>query len=167
MPRNKALIALLVLAALTAPALAQDKITDKPVSRELLSARKIFVQQTLIDPRIVSSFRSGIAKWDYFEVVTSAAQADLVAVLSAEVQYTQTASDSGAISDDGTGDSSRSSGIGRRPLGTVRTLDDVHLTISLPDGSEVWADAVPISGMSGSAAKRLVRRLRKRIEEEA
>ena len=59
-------------------------------------------------------------------------EADLVAVLSAEVAYTQTVAESEGAGDDGTGESSRSSGAGVRPLGTVRTLNDVHLTISLP-----------------------------------
>jgi hypothetical protein len=159
-------IALLLLAALALPALAQDDIDDKTVPPELLSAEKIFVQQTLIDPRIVSRFRSEIAKWERFEVVTSAEGADLVAVLSAEVAYTQTVAESEGAGDDGTGESSRSSGTGVRPLGTVRTLNDVHLTISIPNGNEVWTDVVPVTGMSGGAAKRLVKRLRGRIEDE-
>ena len=164
--KSRSSTTLLMLAIVAAPTLAQDKVADKPVPAELLSAEKIFVQQTLIDPRIVSRFRSEIAKWERYEVVTSADQADLVAVLSAAVEYTQTVADSAAVSDDGSGETSRSSGAGMRPLGTVRTLDDVHLTISLPDGTEIWTDAVPVTGMSGGAAKRLVKRLRNRIEDE-
>jgi hypothetical protein len=155
-----------LLAAFALPALAQNDIDDKPVPPELSSAEKIFVQQTLIDPRIVSRFRSEIAKWERFEVVTSAEEADLVAVLSAEVAYNQTVGDSESAGDDGTGEASRSSGAGVRPLGTVRTLNDVHLTITIPDGKEVWTDVVPVTGMSGGAAKRLVKRLRGRVEEE-
>jgi hypothetical protein len=163
----KSSISLLAILVLATPVLAQDDAKDQPLLPELLSAQKIFVQQTLIDPRIVSKFRSEIAKWDHYEVVTSADDADLVAMLSAEVQYTQTVTDSEATADDGGDETSRGSDAGIRPLGTVRTLDDVHLTISTPDGKEIWTDAVPVTGMSGGAAKRLVKRLRNRIEDEA
>ena len=44
-----------------------------------MEAETVFVQQTLIDPKIVSRFRSEIARWDRFDVVASADDADLIA----------------------------------------------------------------------------------------
>jgi len=166
-PKLKSSIILLLWVVFSAPAWAEDGIGDKPVPTELVSAEKIFVQQTLIDPRIVSRFRSEIAKWERYEVVASAEDADLVAVLSAEVQYVHSTTGSSSTFDDGSGETSHGPGTGMRPLGTVRTLDDVHLTINLRNGTEIWTDVVPVTGINGGAAKRLVKRLRKRIENEA
>lgn len=157
-------LTLLALGVVAIPAFAEDD--RKPLAPELVAAETIYVKQTLIDPRIVSRFRSEIAKWERFEVVAAAEDADIVAALSAQVEYTQTVADSGVARDDGMGDTPRGSETGLRPTGTVRTLQDVHLEISRRDGTELWTDVVPISGMSGSAAKRLVRRLRKRFEQE-
>lgn len=158
-----ALLALATLAVVAGPSFAADE--EKPMAPELLAAETIYVQQTLIDPRIVSRFRSEIAKWERFEVVTSADDADVIAILSAEVEYTQAVADSEVARDDGLGETSRGPETELRPVGSVRTLQDIQLRIVLPDGKVLWTDVMPLSGMSGNAAKRLVRRLRKRILE--
>lgn len=157
-------LGLLVLA----PAWTLFAQEDEALSPQLLEARRIFVKQTLIDPKIVSRFRSEIARWDRFEVVASAGEADIVASLSAEAEYTHTVSDSGGAADEDTpGTSGRAGETGPRPIGTVRVLQDIHLTIVLGDGTEVWRDAVPAGSLSGNAAKKLAKRLRKRLEEES
>ena len=48
----------------------------------------------------------------------------------------------------------------------MRRLEDVHLTIVLRDGTEVWSDAVPAGNLIGNASKKLAKRFRKRIEQE-
>ena len=157
-------LAVAALSAASGLAVAQD---DEPLAPELLAAKTIFVRQTLIDPKIVSRFRSEIAKWEHFEVVASEEEADIVATLAADVEYTQTVSDStGAGDEDAPGESGRAGASGPRPMGTVRVLEDIHLLITTPDGAEVWRDAVPAGSMTGNSSKKLAKRLRARIEDE-
>lgn len=146
------------------PCDAQD---DGPLAPELLTAKTIFVRQTLIDPKIVSRFRSEIAKWERLEVVVSADDADIVATLSAEVEYAETVADSaGAADEDSPEESGRAGDTGPRPLGTVKVLEDIHLTITTADGTKIWQDAVSAGSLTGNASRKLAKRLRARIEEE-
>lgn len=141
---------------------------DAPLAPQLLEAETIFVKQTLIDPKIVSRFRSEVVKWDRFEVVATADDADLIATLSAEVEYTHTVSESdGAADEDTPGASGRAGDTGPRPIGTVRVLEDIHLTIVSADGTEIWHDAVSAGSLTGSASKKLLKRLQKRVEESS
>jgi len=162
----RALLALMAF-TLATPLVATAQDEEQTPPPELLAAETVFVQQTLIDPKIVSRFRSEISKMDRFEVVASIEEADIVARLSAEVDYTHTVADSGAGSDEIDPNSSGSSAADRpRPTGTVRVLEDIHLTISLPDDTVVWRDSVPAGSMTGNSSKKLAKRLQKRLEEE-
>lgn len=165
---GSALIVATILAAtvLAASALSAQSDESDPLAPELLAARKIFVKQTLIDPKIVSRFRSELGKLERFEIAATAEEADLVATLAAAAEYTHTVADSGSADMDPDADESRASSTGLRPMGTVRVLEDLHLLMVLPDGTEVWADSVPIGSLTGNAAKKLVKRLAERLEEE-
>ncbi len=159
-----ALVALSLLALAPGAAQGQD---GEALPAELMEARKIFVKQTLIDPAIVSRFRSEVTKWDRLEVVSSEEEADIVATLSAEVEYTQTTADlegAGAIDEEQPGDVRSTEAL--RPKGTVRVLEDIHLLITTPDGTELFRDTVAAGSLIGNSSRKLAKRLRKRIEDE-
>jgi hypothetical protein len=163
MLRLTAALTLATALLVVAPAASQD---DEPLAPELLDAETLFVKQTLIDPKIVSRFRSEVAKWDRYAIVASEDDADLIATLSAAVDYTPTVADSGRSSDrDDPSSSGRAGETGPRPMGTVQVLDDIHLLITLPDGTEVWKDSIPAGSMLGNSSRKLAKRLQKRVEE--
>ncbi len=138
-----------------------------PLAPELLEARKIFVRQTMIDPKIVSRFRSEMAKWERLEVVVSEKEADIVATLSADIEHTETVADTAAAeTEEPPGSAGPTGDRGPRPMGTVRVLEDIHLRITDADGTELWHDAVPAGSLSGNSSRRLAKRFRKRIEDE-
>ena len=93
-------IALTIALIVTATWTGAQTAEDEPLAPQLLAAEKIFVKQTLIDPKIVSRLRSEIVKLERFEIVATAEEADLVATLSATVDYTETVADSEAADPD-------------------------------------------------------------------
>jgi len=139
---------------------------DEPLAPQLLAAEKVFVKQTLIDPKIVTRFRSELGKLERFEIVATEDEADLVATLSAAVGYTHAIADSEAGDTDPESEGSHASRAGRRPMGTMRVLEDLHLTMFTPDGTVVWTDSVPIGSLIGNASRKLAKRLAKRLEAE-
>jgi hypothetical protein len=164
--RLRSFLVTLALGVAALPAAAQDD-PDEALAPELLSAQKIFVKQTLIDPKLVSRLRSELGKLERFEIVKSEEEADIIASLSATAEYTQTASESqGAEADVPMDDGSRVSSTGIRPMGTVRVLQDLYLQIVLPDGTQVWNDSVPLGSLTGNASKKLAKRLGERLDAE-
>lgn len=163
MLRPTAALTLALTLLVVAPAASQD---DEPLAPELLEADTLFVKQTLIDPKIVSRFRSEIAKWDRYAIVASPEEADLIATLSAAVDYAPTVTDSGRSSDsDDPSSEGRAGATGSRPVGTVQVLEDIHLLITLPDGTEVWRDSIPAGSLIGNSSRKLAKRLQKRVQE--
>ena len=160
-------IALTIALIVTATWTGAQTAEDEPLAPQLLAAEKIFVKQTLIDPKIVSRLRSEIVKLERFEIVATAEEADLVATLSATVDYTETVADSEAADPDSLSDGSRTAGGRPRPMGTVRVLEDLYLKLTTPDGTDVWTDSVPLGSLTGNASKKLVKRLAARLEAES
>lgn len=164
--RIRDLLPVLTLVLASLPLAAQDG-SDEPLAPELLAARKVFVKQTLIDPKLVSRLRTELDKLERFEIVKTEDEADVIASLSATAEYTHAAPESqgaeGDPLDDGT---ERASSAGVRPMGTVRVLEDLYLKVVLPDGTEVWTDSVPLGSLTGNASKKLARRLGERLDTE-
>ena len=97
-------------------------------------------------------------------MVFSEEDADLCFALSAQDDYRQEVIPSGEEEaheglDDALG------GRTGRTLGTMRTLDTLYLKVFVPGGEDLWTDQADV-GDDESAARLLITRLRKKMEEQ-
>lgn len=148
---------LLALALLAIPfaGLAQEEEEEKPLGPVLLTARTIFILNTVMDFSLSSAFTNELLDWERFELVFSEDDADLCFSLSADDDYRQLEIPTGDDDD----------GLGRRAMGTMRVLDTLYFKVFVPGGDEQWKDEADV-GEDSSAARLLITRLRERLEEE-
>jgi hypothetical protein len=167
MRRTRTPVALIALVFLLLPlaAVAQESDTEsEPLGEELFTAKKVLLLNTVMDFSLSSAFTSELLDWERFEMVFSEEDADICFALSAQDDYRQEVIPSGEeAADDGLDDAL--GGRTGRTLGTMRTLDTLYLKVFVPGGDDLWTDEADV-GDDASAARLLVTRLRKKMEEQ-
>jgi hypothetical protein len=167
MRRTRNSLALIALAVLLLPlaAIAQESDSESdPLGEELFTAKKVLLLNTVMDFSLSSAFTNELLDWERFEMVFSEEDADLCFALSAQDDYRQEVILSGEQeAEEGLDDAL--GGRTGRTLGTMRTLDTLYLKVFVPGGDDLWTDQADV-GDDESAARLLITRLRKKMEEQ-
>ncbi len=138
-----------------APGLATDDAAPDPPPAELLEAKTICVMDmAVMDSDLKARFRSELEAWERFEIVMFPDEADVLMALSARSDFTSKPVDEDCDPEDPLCD---------RASGTAQVFETLYLKVFVPGGDELWLDQEPV-GADDGAAKRLVERLRTRLE---
>jgi hypothetical protein len=160
-------LALIALGLLLLPLAAMAQKSDsegEPLGEELFTAKKVLLLNTVMDFSLSSAFTNELLDWERFEMVFSEEDADLCFALSAQDDYRQEVIPSGEEADDEGLDDALGGRTGDT-TGTMRTLDTLYLKVFVPGGDDLWTDEADV-GDDESAARLLVTRLRKKMEEQ-
>jgi hypothetical protein len=143
----KNILPILVL-SLALPALAGDKA---PLPAKLVNAKTAFVFNDGTWVKVYDKFYNELKKWNRFQLVESKDEADIVIALSNRPGSTTV-----GVATVGT-----SSGV---VVGGSESKFYIYIT-DAKDGTPLWSDSTGETLLVSNSAKKLVKRLRKRMPE--